>query len=708
MKCEQCHDQKANYRLNIQTNFGRESLKLCKVCYEKSIHEVLPNLSFSNSFDEGFDFHSSFAKTKPLKTSKKKSLLEKFGKNLNYLAKEGKIDPVIGRNDEIEQLVETLNRRNKNNPVLIGEPGVGKTAIAEGLALRIIEGNVSVKLADKEIYLLDVASIVAGTSVRGQFEDRMKKIVEELESRNNVIAFIDEIHLLVGAGSAEGTIDAGNILKPSLARGNLQLVGATTLKEYRNIEKDSALERRFQPILVNEPSVNQAIDILKGLRSKYEEYHQVSYSDEVIESCVRLAERYIPDRQLPDKAIDLLDSVGAKVNLRQTTHSNDSESLQREIDTWCKLKEEATVNEFYEMAASYRIKELDAQKKLEHTTPNPLHTDISLGDLHEVVERKTGIPVSKLQSEEQTKLQHLQENISAKVIGQQEAVSKVTKAIKRSRAGLKGKNRPVASFLFVGPTGVGKTELAKVLAEELFGERDAMVRLDMSEFMEKHSVSKLIGSPPGYVGFNEAGQLTEKIRRKPYSILLLDEIEKAHPDVQHMFLQILEDGHLTDSQGRKVSFKDTVIIATSNAGNTNKVKSTLGFNNQTEKETSIIHSLKDDFKPEFLNRFDNIVPFHALEQAELVRIVDLLLVDIKSSLEEQHIHLEVTDEAKVRIAEIGYDPTFGARPLRRAIQEQIEDNITDFLLDDHSISHILVTVKEKQIRLDKRSIVRQA
>ncbi|KLR72342.1 Clp protease ClpX, partial [Geobacillus sp. T6] len=546
------------------------------------------------------------------------------------------------------------------------------------------------KLLNKEVYLLDVASLVANTGIRGQFEERMKRLIAELQERKNVILFIDEIHLLVGAGAAEGSMDAGNILKPALARGELQVVGATTLKEYRQIEKDAALERRFQPVIVHEPTVEEAIAILKGIQPKYEQFHHVRYTDEAIEACVKLSHRYIQDRFLPDKAIDLLDEAGSKANLRRGP--TDEKQLQERLMQIAKEKEQAAKEENYELAAKLRDEELKLEKQLEQGV-NQERPVVDAADIEQIIAEKTGIPVGKLQADEKEKMKHLEEHLAKKVIGQAEAVKKVAKAIRRSRAGLKAKHRPIGSFLFAGPTGVGKTELAKTLAEELFGTKDAMIRLDMSEYMEKHSVSKLIGSPPGYVGFEEAGQLTEKVRRNPYSIILLDEIEKAHPDVQHIFLQILEDGRLTDSQGRTVSFKDTVIIATSNAGVTDK-KITVGFEKEGNGQTSVLDSLGAYFKPEFLNRFDAIIEFKPLEKAHLLEIVDLMLADVKAVMREQGIELEVTEAAKEKLAELGYHPAFGARPLRRVIQEHVEDNIADCLLDaDQPVRAIRIDVE---------------
>ncbi|WP_027408366.1 ATP-dependent Clp protease ATP-binding subunit [Anoxybacteroides tepidamans] len=705
MMCEMCQQQNATVFVNLQFNNKKKQLRLCHKCYEKQKQELeMPmNLGFGDfstfpfnhflSPNSDIDFTSSSAES--IKQSQHGGgFLDQFGRNLTQLAKAGLIDPVIGRDKEIERVIEILNRRNKNNPVLIGEPGVGKTAIVEGLALKIVEGQVPAKLLNKEVYLLDVASLVANTGIRGQFEERMKQLIAELQRRKNVILFIDEIHLLVGAGSAEGSMDAGNILKPALARGELQVVGATTLKEYRQIEKDAALERRFQPVIVHEPTLEQAINILKGIQAKYEQFHQVKYTDEAINACVALSQRYIQDRFLPDKAIDLLDEAGSKANLRITP--TDEKQIQERLAQLAKEKEQAAKGENYELAAKLRDEELKLEKQLQNsqTQETPI---IDALDIQRLVEEKTGIPVGKLQANEKTKMKMLEENLARKVIGQDEAVKKVAKAIRRSRAGLKAKNRPIGSFLFVGPTGVGKTELTKTLAEELFGSKDAMIRLDMSEYMEKHSVAKLIGSPPGYIGHEEAGQLTEKVRRNPYSIILLDEIEKAHPDVQHIFLQILEDGRLTDSQGRTVSFKDTVIIMTSNAGATDK-KITVGFGKEAGARTSIIDSLNSYFKPEFLNRFDAIIEFKPLEKEHMLQIVELMLAEIQATLKEEGIQLEVSQEAKEKLAEIGCHPAFGARPLRRAIQEHVEDQIADVLLDEtEDVTHIHIDIKNGEI-----------
>ncbi|WP_047152827.1 ATP-dependent Clp protease ATP-binding subunit [Aneurinibacillus tyrosinisolvens] len=711
MLCQFCNEKQANIFLNIQMQNKVQKLYLCQECYTKMGNKMGAGMNSGSFPFSGFDeFMKGFGTPSMNSNIDKQNshsngpgqggILDGIGRNLSEAAKAGVIDPVIGRDEEIERVIEILNRRNKNNPVLIGEPGVGKTAIAEGLALKIADGQVPAKLRNKIVYTLDVASLVVGTGIRGQFEEKMKQIIAELQKRKNVILFVDEIHLLVGAGSAEGSMDAGNILKPALARGELQIVGATTLKEYRRIEKDAALERRFQPVMVKEPTVEEAIEILQGIRSKYESYHQVSYSDEVVRACVELSHRYIQDRFLPDKAIDLLDEAGSKINLRSS--GQDAEELRSRLTQLIEEKKEATKNEDYERAAKLRDEEARILEQLDQADGNAQHAVVSIEDIQEIIERKTGVPVKKLQSDEQAKMKNLGEHLEGKVIGQSQAVSQVSKAIRRSRAGLKPKNRPIASFLFVGPTGVGKTELTKALAEELFGTKESMVRLDMSEYMEKHSVSKLIGSPPGYVGHEEAGQLTERVRRNPYSIILLDEIEKAHPDVQNMFLQILEDGRLTDSQGRTVNFKDTVIIATSNAGITEK-KITVGFGAKAPQTSTIMDSLGSYFRPEFLNRFDGIIAFNHLEKADLVQIVDLMLEDIVANLKEQEMELAISEEAKAKLAELGYHPAFGARPLRRMIQQHVEDGIADLIIEEEDVKQIFIDVNDDQITVMKKA-----
>ncbi|SER04790.1 ATP-dependent Clp protease ATP-binding subunit ClpE [Virgibacillus subterraneus] len=703
MKCQQCGIHPASINVAMQINNEKMHMHVCNECF-KEIQGQLMNGgygsaknnqdSFSDKFFQGNGQSYTGTKTQQ-QTGNGDGLLDQLGKNVTDAARAGLIDPVVGRDNEVKRVVETLNRRNKNNPVLIGEPGVGKTAIAEGLALRIAEGNVSAKLMNKEIYLLDVASLVANTGVRGQFEERMKQLVQELQSRKNVILFVDEIHLLVGAGTAESSqMDAGNILKPALARGEMQLIGATTLKEYRKIEKDAALERRFQPIIVKEPSADEAIQILNGIKSRYESFHEVRYSEEAVKAFVTLSQRYIQDRFLPDKAIDLMDEVGSRLNLSNA--EKDSNSIQQKIDEIVSEKEQAAEKEDYERAANLRYQEIQLQKQLETAKNDEQVVDVDVADIQLIIEEKTGIPVTKLQTDEQEKMKNIAENIGTKVIGQPEAVNKVAKAVRRSRAGLKSKYRPIGSFLFVGPTGVGKTELTKALAEELFGSRESLIRLDMSEYMEKHAVSKIIGSPPGYVGHEEAGQLTERVRRNPYSIILLDEVEKAHPDVQNMFLQIMEDGHLTDSHGRTVSFKDTVIIMTSNAG-TGVKEVNVGFNKDEHESVSTLENLSDYFKPEFLNRFDGIVNFNELAEDHLIEIVDLMLAELEERIEENDISITVSDDAKRELARLGYDRRFGARPLRRVIQDKIEDQLTDLILEEEIVKAVQVEVTNGDI-----------
>ncbi|WP_339184106.1 AAA family ATPase [Oceanobacillus sp. FSL W7-1293] len=714
MKCQNCGQNEATINAQMQMNGQRMEVHLCHEC----LQEIQGNMmnsdffsnspfgnmdqSFANNFFQGNQQSGANARTRTQqKSNNGNGLIDQLAKNITDQARAGKIDPVIGRDKEIKRVIETLNRRNKNNPVLIGEPGVGKTAIAEGLAVNIVEGNVPTKLMNKEIYLLDVASLVANTGIRGQFEERMNKLIAELQERNDVIVFIDEIHLLVGAGTAESSqMDAGNILKPALARGDLQVIGATTLKEYRQIEKDAALERRLQPIIVKEPSLEDAVKILKGIKDRYEKFHEVRYSDEVVEAFVGLSNRYIQDRFLPDKAIDLMDEVGSRLNLANA--GKDSETLQQHLDEVVKQKQEAAEKEDYERAANLRYQEIQLQKQMDKVEDGEKTLDVDISDIQLIVEEKTGIPVTKMQKDEKEKMKNLADDLRAKVIGQEEAVGKVAKSIRRSRAGLKAKERPIGSFLFVGPTGVGKTELTKVLAEQMFGTRDALVRLDMSEYMEKHAVSKIIGSPPGYVGHEEAGQLTERIRRNPYSILLLDEIEKAHPDVQNTFLQIMEDGHLTDSHGRRVSFKDTVIIMTSNAG-TGEKKVSVGFNAKTHESVATMENLSNYFKPEFLNRFDAIVNFNELKEKDLLQIVDLMLHDLEATMKENQITITISDAAKERLVQLGYDARFGARPLRRVIQDKVEDQLTDLILEGEDVTDIHVDVEDEEIVVSNAS-----
>ncbi len=605
--------------------------------------------------------------------------LSDFATDLNESAKQGKIDPVIGRDTEIQRVIQILSRRTKNNPVLIGEPGVGKTAVVEGLAQKIVDGDVPQKLQSKQVIRLDVVSLVQGTGIRGQFEERMQKLMEEIRQRQDVILFIDEIHEIVGAGNTgDGNMDAGNILKPALARGELQLVGATTLNEYRIIEKDAALERRMQPVKVDEPTVEETITILRGIQPKYQDYHHVKYTDEAITAAAELSNRYIQDRFLPDKAIDLLDESGSKMNL--TLNFIDPKDLDKRLIEAENLKAQATRDEDFEKAAYFRDQIAKYKEMQQQTIKDQDMPIITEKHIEAIVEQKTNIPIGDLKEKEQSQLLNLADDLKAHVIGQDAAVDKIAKAIRRNRVGLGAPNRPIGSFLFVGPTGVGKTELSKQLAIELFGSSDSMIRFDMSEYMEKHAVAKLVGAPPGYVGYDEAGQLTEKVRRNPYSLILLDEVEKAHPDVLHMFLQVLDDGRLTDGQGRTVSFKDTIIIMTSNAG-TGKVEASVGFGAARENRTnSVINHLGDFFSPEFMNRFDGIIEFSALSKENLLTIVDLMLDGVNQRLANNGIHLSVTDKVKEKLVDLGYDPKMGARPLRRTIQDHIEDAITDFYL----------------------------
>jgi len=630
--------------------------------------------------DETENKSGTRTKTQEKKSLKKKKYLNTYGTNLTDLAREDKIDRVIGREREIDRVVQILNRRSKNNPVLIGEPGVGKTAIAEGLAVRIAKRQVPAKLFNAEVYLLDLTSVVAGTQFRGQFESRMKGIIEEAKALGNVILVIDELHNIMGAGEAEGAMNAANILKPALSRGEIQVIGATTIKEYRKyIEKDSALERRFQPVLVDEPSVDETIEILKGIRDYYEKYHRVKITDEVIEAAARLSERYITDRFLPDKAIDVIDEAGSRANLKNTGLV-ELEALKSELSKVQEEKESAISAdsiEDYQKAAELKVRECKLQERIKEIEDKNKAEVLTVDDIAYIIESWTKIPVQKLTEVESEKLMNLEERLHRRVIGQDEAVRSIAKAIRRNRAGFKKKKRP-SSFVFVGPTGVGKTELVRALAEELFETEEALIRLDMSEYMEKHTVSKLIGSPPGYVGYDDGGQLTELVRRKPFSVILMDEIEKAHPDVFNMLLQILEDGRLTDSHGRVVSFENTIIIMTSNAGTSIKANS-IGFANDGYKalESRAKDSLKEIFRPEFLNRLDEIVVFKELTREELKKIVSLMFSEVASEAANKGISLEFTDAANDFILEKGYDPKYGARPLRRTIQKYIEDDLTE-------------------------------
>ncbi len=653
-----------------------------------SIQGIMPNSIplgsiFENNSSSNSENSTSSKKVKVEKKveRKKTKYLDTYGTNLTAKARANQLDVVIGRDKEIQRIIQVLNRRLKNNPCLIGEPGVGKTAIAQGLAIKIANQKVPAKLLNKEVYLLDMTAVIAGTQFRGQFESRMKSIIDECKSLGNIILVIDEIHNIMGAGDAENSTNAANILKPSLANGEIQLIGTTTLKEYRKyIEKDSALERRFQPVLVEEPSVEDTIKILIGIKKYYEDYHKVKISNDVIEKTVKMSEKYIHDRFLPDKAIDILDEACSRINL---SHKDlyDLEILKNELKKVQEEKEEAATadsTEDYQKAADLKTKECQLLEKIDNISSKLKLKQLTVQDIALVIENWTKIPVKKITEEETKKLLELENNLHKRIVGQHEAVCAVSRAIRRNRAGLKSTKRP-PSFIFVGPTGVGKTELAKSLAFEMFGSEDSIIRIDMSEYMESHSTSKLIGSPPGYVGYDDAGQLTEKVKRKPYSIILFDEIEKAHPDVFNILLQVLDDGKLTDSQGNTVSFENTIIIMTSNAGS-NLNNNSIGFGKKTIDTSKAYDALKDTFRPEFLNRIDEIVMFNPLTTDELLEIVDLMLNDTRNALKEKNITLSVSDEAKKYLLNKGTDYKYGARPLRRAIQRYLEDIISEMLL----------------------------
>ena len=665
------------------------------------VYDVLTNGQYSASQGQGMNMGAAGVPAAKAGTKNKKSAtptLDEFGRDLTVMAKEEKLDPVIGREKEVERVIQILSRRTKNNPVLIGEPGVGKTAIVEGLAQQIVAGKVPETLVGKRVVALDMSSIVAGAKYRGDFEERMKKVVEELRESKEVILFIDELHTLVGSGSAEGSIDGANILKPALSRGEIQCIGATTLDEYRkHIEKDAALERRFQPVVVGEPTVEDSIEILKGLRDRYEAHHRLAISDEAIKSAVELSSRYLADRFLPDKAIDLLDEACSKVRLANQTAPPDLKDKEEALDALKKEKEAAIAAQDFEKAAKLRDEEKALAAEIasarEDWQKSQSGQKLSVGpnEIAEVLANWTGIPVAKLQEEEMERLLRLEENLHKRVVGQDEAVSAVARAVRRARAGLKDARRPIGSFIFLGPTGVGKTELAKALANNLFGSDDAMVRLDMSEYMEKHAVSRLVGAPPGYVGYDEGGQLTEAVRRRPYCVLLLDEIEKAHPDVFNILLQVLEDGRLTDGHGRTVDFRNTVIIMTSNVGaNTLKREAVLGFGDMEESEAEkdryaamkekMLAALKNAFRPEFINRIDEIVVFRPLSDADIKAIARLMVEEVAKRLAEQDIHFEVEDSVYDFLAKVGFDPDYGARPLRRAVLRHLEDGLSEALL----------------------------
>jgi len=657
---------------------------------DKVRHEVIRVLSQS----------SSAGPTPEAKRASKTPTVDQLGINLTDLARAGKLDPVIGREKEIERVIQILSRRTKNNPALIGEPGVGKTAIAEGLAHRIVAGDVPETLLNKRVLTLDIGSLVAGTKYRGEFEERLKKIIEELRNTNDAVLFIDELHTLVGAGAAEGAIDAANILKPPLARGELQCIGATTLDEYRKyIERDAALERRFQPVMVEEPTLEQSIDILMGIRERYEQHHKVTITDEAVKAAVDLSIRYITDRHLPDKAIDLIDEAASRVRLRHASAPPILREAQKELDRITKEKDAAINNQEYEEAATLREAEataresVDAQRAEWQSQVSGDQPTVGEEEIAQVVAMWTGIPVTRIAQEESQRLLKMEESLHARVIGQEEAIGIVSKAVRRARAGLKDPKRPIGSFIFLGPTGVGKTELAKALAEFMFGSEDALIKIDMSEFMERHNVSRLVGAPPGYVGFDEGGQLTEAVRRKNYCVILLDEVEKAHPEVFNILLQILEDGHLSDAKGRRVDFRNAIIIMTSNLGAKQlQTNSSLGFRamgstdaNRAESSYELMKDkvaaeLKQNFRPEFLNRIDATVVFRSLTVEEIAQIVDLMLARVRDQLRAQQMSLEVTDAAKEHIIKLGYDVAYGARPLRRVIQNMVEDVLAEQLL----------------------------
>lgn len=654
------------------------------------------------------------AKDNKQKNNSATPLLDKYGRDLNILAQEEKIDPVIGRNREIERVIQILSRRTKNNPILIGEPGVGKTAVTEGLAQRLINGNIPKVLASKRIISLNMASLVAGTKYRGDFEDRLKKIIDEIIENKNIILFIDEMHTLIGAGAAEGSMDAANILKPALSRGEIQVIGATTLKEYKKyIEKDSALERRFQTIMVNEPSAKDAISILKGIRNKYEKFHCAKITDEAIKAAVKISQRYITDRFLPDKAIDLMDEAAAKVRLKTVNIPTNISQLEQKIQDLKKAKEKAIDNQDYELAATIRdqeiqIKEELATAKTAWEKQNNAQIAVTEEDIADVATLWTGIPVKRLVAKEADRLLHIEDILHKRVVGQNEGVNAVAKAIRRARAGLKDPKRPIGSFLFLGPTGVGKTELARSLAEAIFGDESAMIRFDMSEYMEKHTVSRMLGAPPGYIGYDEGGLLTDAVRRKPYAVILLDEIEKAHPDIFNILLQVLDDGRLTDSQGRTVDFKNTVIIMTSNAGAFKlqpQKTNTMGFAVNEDKQIKqnakkiVMDEVKRQFKPEFLNRIDEIIIFEPLTDKELTQIVTLLLNDVQKRLAEMDIELIIKDEVKSYLLKHGTDTIYGARPLKRAVQRYLQDPLAEQLLQKSikSMQKIIVDCVEDKL-----------
>lgn len=683
---------------------------------ERLRNELLNNMGTGNNIPDLQSMANKGGKNSNTNTP----TLDQFGRDLTQMARDGKLDPVIGREKETQRVIEILSRRTKNNPCLIGEPGVGKTAISEGLAQQVVEGNVPEILKDKRVVTLDLSSMVAGSKYRGEFEERLKKVMDDIRSAGNVILFIDELHTVIGAGGAEGAIDASNILKPALARGELQTIGATTIDEYRKyIEKDSALERRFQPVMVGEPSEEESLLILKGLRDKYEAHHKVKITDGALDAAVNLSDRYIADRFLPDKAIDLMDEAAAKVRIKNLTAPPDVKNLEDELEKIKKEKEEAVNMQEFEKAAKFRDKEVEIQEKLnkskgswqsQKSSDMPVVTP---EDIASVVERWTNIPVNKLTESESERLLHLEELLHKRVVGQEEPINAVARAVRRARVGLKDPKRPIGSFIFLGPTGVGKTELSRALAEAMFGDENAMIRIDMSEYMEKHTVSRLIGSPPGYVGYDEGGQLTEKVRRQPYSVVLFDEIEKAHPDVFNILLQILEDGRLTDGKGKLVNFKNTIVIMTSNVGaSTIKKQRTLGFSaSDLEKENAyekmkdnVMDELKKTFRPEFLNRIDDIIVFHQLLEKDISQIAKLMLDTVIKRLEELEIKVEYTDEVINYLSTAGFDEAYGARPLRRTITKAIEDKLSEEMLKGQvkKGDNVVMSVEDEHIVFKKK------
>ena len=714
-----------NHEFDLDYESFRSELEYIKQELEGSVDEFFDQTPSDSESPMDDDMGDSFSTSRKQNTKSRTPVLDNFGRDVTRLGEEGKLDPIIGREVEIERVSQILSRRKKNNPILIGEPGVGKTAIVEGLALRILQKKVSRTLFNKRVVMLDLAALVAGTKYRGQFEERMKAIMNELEKAKDVILFIDEIHTIVGAGGATGSLDASNIFKPALARGELQCIGASTLDEYRQyIEKDGALDRRFQKVMVEPPSVEETIHILHNIKTKYEEFHNVDYSDAAVEACVKLSERYITDRFLPDKAIDVMDEVGARTHLKNIHVPKYIEDLESQIEDVKEKKNLAVKNQQYEKAADLRDNESKLLRRWEQAKEEweeeskTKRYPVGEEEIAEVVSMMTGIPVMKVAQSESKKLVTMSDDMQASIIGQDDAIIKISKAIQRNRVGLKDPSKPIGSFIFLGPTGVGKTQLAKSLAKYLFETEDSLVRMDMSEYMEKFSISRLIGAPPGYVGYEEGGQLTEKIRRKPYSVILLDEIEKAHPDVFNILLQVLDDGQLTDGLGRKVDFKNTIIIMTSNIG-VRQLKDFgmgVGFNTSARQDNSEEHSksviqnaLKKTFSPEFLNRIDDVIIFNSLDRADIFKIIDISLADLYKRLHGLNLNIELTQEAKEFVADKGYDPQFGARPLNRAIQKYIEDPLAEFILSNNPQdgAKLVAKLNKEEERLEISSIENQ-